>query len=351
MKVEDQLVSVVIPTFNRAYCLGATLASLQQQSYQNWEAIVVDDGSTDDTGATVRTIAAQDPRVKYHYKTNGGVSAARNTGLRIASGEWIGFLDSDDAWEPWKLAAQIACFRQLPEVGMVWTDMNAVDPAGNLVSSRHLRKMYSAYRRVGNREIFSHRCELSSFAPGLVSANQALDGAVVRWGDIYSPMIYGSLVHTSTVLISRQRLRLLELFNESYRTGEDYDFHLRTCREGPVALLDVPCVRYRVAGGADQLSAPSYEVEMALNALRIREAAIARDRARIDLAPGELTQIMAYANCWVAEQLFQRGDFAAARPHFWRSVPLEGRRLRLLLKSVLLYLPPPLIRAISSMRR
>ena len=235
-------VSVIIPTFNRAYCLPTALGSLQQQSYPDWEAVVVDDGSTDGTAALLEKLGHEDPRIRYHYQSNAGVSAARNAGLRLSSGAYVGFLDSDDAWEPWKVAAQVACFAALPEVGMVWTDMNAVDAQGALVHSRYLRKMYSAYRRFGNRKMFQDERTFSELAPEVARAHENLATASVRWGDIYSAMIFGSLVHTSTALLRRNRLAAVGFFNEAFRTGEDYDFHLRTCREGPVALLAGPTV-------------------------------------------------------------------------------------------------------------
>lgn len=348
----DALVSVVIPTYNRAYCLPATLASLQAQSYGAWEALVVDDGSTDDTAATVRALAGADSRIKYHYQRNAGVSAARNAGLRLAAGRWIGFLDSDDAWEPWKLAAQVVCFKALPQVGMVWTDMNAFDASGNLVSELHLRKMYSAYRRIGERRLFVGERALADFDPAVARSEPAIANSMVRWGDLLSPMIYGSLVHTSTVLLSRERLERVGFFDEHYRTGEDYDFHLRTCREGAVALLDAPSIRYRIAGGSDQLTAPGMTMEIATNALVIREAAIARDRSRINLSDDELRQIIAYANTWVAQELVQRGEYARARPYFRRSLTKGHRPPKLLAKAVLCHLPVPwarvLIRALST---
>jgi len=166
--------TVIIPTYNRANRLPAAIASLQQQTYEHWEALIIDDGSKDNTAEVVKAIISQDQRVKYHYQKNGGVSAARNTGLRIASGAWIGFLDSDDTWDAWKLSAQIACLKALPEIGMVWTDMNAVDDAGTIVSPRHLRHMYSAYRRVGNRRIFQHQRRLAHIVRHLHRQHAAL---------------------------------------------------------------------------------------------------------------------------------------------------------------------------------
>jgi GT2 family glycosyltransferase len=348
----SQKVSVVIPTFNRAYCLGATLGSLQSQTYPDWEALVIDDGSTDDTASVVRGLGAQDPRIKYIHQQNQGVSAARNTGIAAADGAWVGFLDSDDAWEPWKLSAQIACFRQFPDVGMLWTDMNAFDADGNLVSRRHLRKMYSAYGRVSGRHVFDERRALREIAPELARAHDALADAEVSRGNLFTAMMFGSLVHTSTVLLTSARLRAVGGFDRRFRTGEDYDFHLRTCREGPVALLDAPSIRYRVAGGADQLTSPAHKPELAINALLTREAAIERDRARIDLSDAELAEILARANRDVAEELFEVGDLVRSRPYFRRAGLLANRDPRLLAKAALAYLPPGLgTKALGLIRR
>jgi hypothetical protein len=272
--------------------------------------------------------------------------------MDLATGDWIGFLDSDDSWEPWKLEAQVACFDHIPDVGMIWTDMNAFDADGRLLSSNHLRKMYSAYRRVGDRQVFVEECRLSGFAPEIARRADVLANAMVRRGNLYTAMIFGSLVHTSTVLISRERLGKVGRFEERYRTGEDYDFHLRTCREGPVALLDAPSIRYRMAGGADQLTSPAHVLEMALNGLQIRETAIARDRDRIELSDAELGVIVAYANHWIADELFQRGEYRRARPYFRRSLPLRSHESRLFLKTAITHLPQPLatwlVRALRS---
>lgn len=348
--MESRKVSVVIPTYNRAYCLPATIGSLQAQTYPHWEALVIDDGSSDGTAELMQAMSAADPRVRYFPQKNAGVSAARNAGLRIADGHWIAFLDSDDAWEPWKLAAQVACFDQLPDVGMVWTEMNAYDADGNLVSSRHLRKMYSAYDRIGTDKMFQGSRKLSHFAPDLTRGNEAMSNGVVHWGELYTSMIFGNLVHTSTVMVAKDRLRKVGFFEETYRTGEDHDFHMRTCLEGPVALLDVPSIRYRVAGGADQLTSPKHRLEMALNGLRTREAAIARNRARITLTDAQLATIMAHANQWVANELFEHGEYGRARAHF-RRAGLVRATPATLLKASISHLPSPIARPIIALLR
>jgi GT2 family glycosyltransferase len=320
--------------------LHVAIGSLQRQTHLDWEALVVDDGSKDNTAEVIGALAAKDPRVKYIHQPNQGVSAARNTGINAASGAWVGFLDSDDSWEPWKLTAQIAVFRQLPQVGMVWTNMNAFDVDGNLVSQRHLRKMYSAYSRVGSRKIFEGTRRFEEFAPDFARAHDVLAGAEVFWGDIHSSMFFGNLIHTSTALLTRERVRAVAAFDRRFRTGEDYDFHLRTCREGPVALIDAPGIRYRIAGGADQLTSPAHKLELAMNALKTREAALERDRGRIDLSDAELNQIMARAHRDVAEELFEVGDLARARAYFLRSGLLASRDGRLMAKAVLSLFPP-----------
>ena len=94
------LVSVVIPTYNRAFCIAATVDSVLAQSHRTVEAIVVDDGSADDTEAVIRGRFGADRRVVYLRQDNGGVSAARNRGFQAASGAYVALLDSDDSWLP-----------------------------------------------------------------------------------------------------------------------------------------------------------------------------------------------------------------------------------------------------------
>jgi O-antigen biosynthesis protein len=115
-----QLVSVVIPTFDRAHLLPRAVQSVLAQSYSNLEVIIVDDGSTDATAETVGAIA--DPRVRYaRHERNRGAAAARNTGIRESRGEFVAFLDSDDEWLPHKIASQMEAFRlsDLTDVGAV----------------------------------------------------------------------------------------------------------------------------------------------------------------------------------------------------------------------------------------
>jgi glycosyltransferase involved in cell wall biosynthesis len=113
------LVSVIVPCFNYGRFLVQCLASLRAQSYSNWECLIVDDGSTDDSAQIAERLAADEKRVAYVRQTNSGLSAARNAGLARARGEFIQFLDADDLLEPQKLQCQVEFLRAHPDVDVV----------------------------------------------------------------------------------------------------------------------------------------------------------------------------------------------------------------------------------------
>src|SRR4051794_37137493 len=98
--VKQGLVSAVIPSYNRGALAVRAVKSVLAQTYANVEALVVDDGSKDDTREQIARAFGQDPRVRYLHKPNGGVASARNVGMREARGEFVGLLDSDDTWLP-----------------------------------------------------------------------------------------------------------------------------------------------------------------------------------------------------------------------------------------------------------
>src|SRR2546423_1634887 len=115
------VVSVVIPTFNYGHFIGETLRSVQGQTLQQWECIVVDDGSTDNTAAVVGEISARDPRVKYLRQEKRGQQAAKNAGARRAIGQYVQFLDSDDLIEPEKLQYQAAYLDAHQDVDVIYS--------------------------------------------------------------------------------------------------------------------------------------------------------------------------------------------------------------------------------------
>jgi glycosyltransferase involved in cell wall biosynthesis len=188
-------VTVVIPAYNAADFLGRTLDSVRSQTFDGYETIVVDDGSTDGTGdvaeAYFRRHAMQARVVR---QTNRGVAAARNAGMRLATGTYIALLDADDLWYPDKLTAVMMEFERRPEADLICHDEN-VTRDGRVV-------------RVSRRSRPS--------------------------GDMYEALLFcGNILSPSATTIRREAALALGGFDEraEYQTVEDYDFWMRFSRE------------------------------------------------------------------------------------------------------------------------
>lgn len=112
-------VSIVLPTYNRAHLLTRALDSVQMQTFEDWELVIVDDGSTDATEHVVARYADSDPRIRRYFQPNSGLSMARNAGIDRSGGDFITFLDSDDEYLPTHLEIRVAYMRRHPEVDML----------------------------------------------------------------------------------------------------------------------------------------------------------------------------------------------------------------------------------------
>jgi len=246
-------VTVLIPSYNRAHLIGRAVNCALTQTYPNCHVIVVDDGSTDGTSRLIAEQYGTNPRVRYVYQRNRGVAAARNLGLELARGEYVAFLDSDDLWKPWKIELQVACLQCLPGVGMIWTDMDAVDAQGRLVAANCMRESCAVYQYFGQNEIFEQSKLLAELAPMVKDPGR---DTRVYWGDVFSPMVMGNLCQPSTVLITRERALRTGGFNESMLSGEDHDYHLRLSRKGPFSApgARLMVVRPRRAGSLARVS-------------------------------------------------------------------------------------------------
>ena len=312
------LVSIIVPTFNRVHFLPRAVDSALAQSHGDVEVLVVDDGSSDNTQEVVRDLYNKDSRVRYIFQKNQGVSAARNAGLRAARGEFLALLDSDDVWKPWKLEIQLACLEQAPHLGMVWSDMEAIDPSGRVTHERYLRAMYSCWRHYPTPDaIFA---EVRPLAPIVPRRAEELGDAKFYSGEIFSHMIRGNLIHTSTVLLRRDRAERVGFFNEALRpAGEDFDFHLRTTHAGPVGLLDVVTIQYQL-GLEDRITRPEHGLAFAMSFLRTIEPYISEHGADIHLPKAAVRAVLAEAHQWIAEEQFSRRNLPEARRHLWQSL-------------------------------
>lgn len=342
---ERHLVSVLVPTYNRAYILGKTLDSVLAQTYRPIEVIVVDDGSTD---GTRELVACYGDAVCYVYQPNSGLAAARNTGLKAARGEFIALQDSDDQWLPWKIEVQVALMRKLPSVALVWTDMTAVDSTGRIVRERHLSTMYDAYRNLRCEEFLSQTGVVRDLTP---NATADVANATYRYGEIFSAMFMGNLVHPPVAMMRRSHLARVGGLDETFAwTCEDYEFFWRVSREGPGALIEAPGMFYRVEA-ADQLTKPDLHLYIARGNLEALKRRLREDRLRIELSRATVRGHMADAHAWLAEEelLSPKGRRLSAIRSFVLTLlvkPRQPRMLQMLLASLLL--PPP---ALSWARR
>ena len=344
--MKQDLISIVIPTYNRSAGVCVAIDSAIMQSHHNWEALVIDDGSTDDTAQVIASRYKNEPRVKYFYRNNGGASAARNEALKIATGDFIAFLDSDDIWEPWKLEFQLACFQKEPEIGMVWTNMAAIDPSGRMVNARYLSTMYRSRNLYSDEQLFDRSYPVEEVLP---ESTRFAAGLKLLTGDIFSQMITGSVVHTSTVMLRRSWQQQVGLFNQDYRPlGEDFDFHLRTTRLGRVGFVDVSSIQYQI-GAADALTDRKNIVYAAKNFLAAIEPFIQKERHRIKLSDAEVRKTLAYGYGWYGSELVVRERYPEARKALFRSLRQQWN-LNSVLYLGLTLVPVPVLRKARQLR-
>jgi glycosyltransferase involved in cell wall biosynthesis len=209
----EPLVSVIIPTYNRADYLKLVLKSVLEQTYKNIEVIVADDGSTDNTAEVVADF--NDPRIKYFYQRNTGLPAAtRNLGLREVSGEYIAFLDSDDLWLPKKLEIQVEYLRNHPEYYLVYSNAWIIDETG-------ARKGL-----IANLELFKE-------------------------GEIFNNLVKYNFIPQLTVLMKRKVFEEIGFFNEdpALRAVEDYEYWLRVALRHKIGFVKEPLAMYRAHSG------------------------------------------------------------------------------------------------------
>ncbi len=179
-------VSIIIPTFNRAVLLPRAIRSVMTQTFTDWEIIIVDDGSTDDTGSVLSGFASRlGAKLVVIHQTNAGSSAARNRGIDAARGRFVAFLDSDDEFRPNKLARQLQLFKQCPEIGLVYSDYSYV----NLEGHRH----DSVFATISPR---ARSVACRSVAPGLYECGQGF----------FDELIQEYFVATITGMVRREAL-------------------------------------------------------------------------------------------------------------------------------------------------
>jgi len=275
------LVSVIVPVYNRQRIVCKTLDSIIAQTYSPIEILAIDDGSSDGSRRVLEEYAQRYPDVvRVVAQSNQGQAVARNAGIRQARGEFIAFLDSDDIWVPRKLEQQIPLL--VGEVGLVYSAINEMDASG-----RSLRIV---------------PCE-----------------ANLR-GNIYHELLVRNRMTGGTVVVRRAALERVGLFDEQLRAAENWDLWIRISREFEVDYVDLPLTGYL-----------KHTQSLSFDTPRMREAATAVLRKHFPEPPSLGDPLLesyhaAYADFYYrwGIQLFSEGDYSRCREMFrrcWEHAP------------------------------
>lgn len=197
-------VSVIIPTYNRCKYLNFAIQSVLHQTYANWELLVIDDGSSDDTSSVIQEYIGKDKRIRSFRLKNGGVARARSVGIKEAKGEYVAFLDDDDYYLPHKLELQVNYLEKNPQHIFVYGQADYVDSQGNYIKT--------------------------------------VPGNPVR---TYGELIQESVIFPTTIMVRRSAFEEFGYFRSSLKTCEDYDMWLRIARKYPFAFISEPVAKYR----------------------------------------------------------------------------------------------------------
>lgn len=206
----NPLVSVVMAARNYARFLPTAVESVLAQTYARWELIIIDDGSTDHTPDAVQPFLA-DVRVRYVRSDRLGQSRAKNLGVGLSRGEFIAFLDADDAWLPTKLEQQLALFRGNPDLGVVFCRRKLIDESGTLLTASR-------------------------------SASMAR-------GRVLSEMFVQNFVCFSSVIVRREVFSHVGRFDPQWDLAIDYDLWLRVAKHHSFDFVDEELVLYRTGHG------------------------------------------------------------------------------------------------------
>jgi glycosyltransferase involved in cell wall biosynthesis len=228
------LVSVIIPTYNRAHYVTETIQSVLDQSYQDFEIIVVDDGSTDNTREVIASF--KEPRLKYLFQENQGVCAARNNGINASEGEYIKFLDSDDVLLKNALEKQVQVLDGHPDVGLSHGRAYPMDERGHVFvvhKYKHKNIKTGVYQGIN---------EISNF---------------LRYGNYFNPTL---------TIVRRSAIIEVGLFNPAFSSGsEDFELWVRLSKKYAVSYIAEPIAACRLHSSSISASRDLDEMEKSHN--------------------------------------------------------------------------------------
>jgi glycosyltransferase involved in cell wall biosynthesis len=219
-------VSIMMPCYNHSLYLSESIDSILNQSHANFELIIVDDCSNDNSAEIIRKYALKDERIIpiYHEK-NGGEAKSRNDALSISKGEYIAFCDSDDIWESDKLRAQIEYLNSRPEYNAIHTDSVIIDGNG-IPTGEHFSGRYQAGMKLS--------------------------------GDLFEQFCLRNFVNIPTVVLRRKCIKDGGKFEENFKYLTDWIYWVKVSRHNKFGYIPNVTVRYRIHGGSTALDTKGY---------------------------------------------------------------------------------------------
>jgi len=230
-KVYEQMpkVSVIIPTFNCGSYISEGIDSALNQTFKDFEIIIVDDGSTDNTKEIVQEYIEKHPKIiKYFYQSNQGVASARNKGIMESKGEYIAILEADDVWLPEKIRMQVKILNENSDAAMVYTD-------AEMFEGDHLIRASLCHSTHANQKIDGFRKKIQQC--------QFNDGTILK-ESLFDELLFGNLIVTLSVVMRKNCLSDVGNF-DSHLAIDDYDYWIRISEKFPIIYLNKITTRYR----------------------------------------------------------------------------------------------------------
>ncbi|MBD0302712.1 MAG: glycosyltransferase [Tolypothrix sp. T3-bin4] len=279
------IISVVIPAYNSEKTIRDTIESVLQQSFKDFELIVIDDGSQDSTYQVVSSFS--DPRVRVFSYPNAGVSASRNRGITKANGEFLAFLDADDLWTPDKLEAQLRALEDNPQAAVAYSWTDYIDESGQFLHP-------------GNHPTAT--------------------------GDVYSDLLVNDFLENgSNPLIRREALRKVGGFDESLCGPEDWELFIRLAACYPFVVVPRSQILYRLSINSISFNLTRQEAQCLQVIERAFNQAPESLRHLKPLSIANLYQYLLFRG--LARPLERQTALAAARC-LWHSVKYDPSLLR-----------------------
>lgn len=320
--MKQHRLSVVIPTYNRASFLPACIRSVRAAGVPV-QVVVVDDGSTDDTAEVVAGLG----NVDYLWQPNAGVSAARNKGAEVATGEYFAFLDSDDTWRPGVAGRLVAALESRPEVEVAFADAWVHDQVNDQAQRLTEALGRDAFERLPGENLGEgvRLLDRSAFFRSMVRRNQVFLGSAI---------------------IRRHAVLAAGGFDQELRGAADFEFMLRLAHRGPFLYLDEPLADYVKHLGSMSADLDHMNHDFALALRKVLE--------KCPLSPEERDAVRRWRRqmlYYLAYNSYDRGDLALARRRLrelWQEFGPDATSLAL---SALCRLPGGVVRRLRRFRR